>query len=129
MAPFPLNPKYFVTLDNIHERGDAVIDGGLAGELMQQGYVTLHGTEWATTSKAREFLRMYGKDQQYLSIVRAAWPNELLACVRQFEHNVHPDLSNEALKSLSNTGYISKTDVGTWFLTEKARDLLRRYKD
>jgi len=126
---FPIHPKYFITLDNIHQHGDAVIDGDLAGYLMQQGYVTLHGTEYATTSKGREFMRKFGNIPEFLSVVRADWPHQLLAALRKCEHNTDPKLSNEALQSLVNTGYLIHAETGSYLLTDKARDVLRKYRE
>ncbi|HSH72375.1 MAG TPA: hypothetical protein VK974_04880 [Methylophilaceae bacterium] len=126
---FPIHPSLFITLDSIHERGDAVIDSLKAKTLMDLGYVTLHGTDWHTTSKGRQFMKLYGRTPEFISIVRADWPHQLLASIRKCQYNSQPDLPNEALQALLNTGYLIHAETGSWMMTDKARELLRKYAD
>ncbi len=90
---FPLHSRYFVTLHNIYEGGDQLLDGELVNYLVREGYVLSQDRfGWALTNKGREFIKQFGNDREFVDIIRAQWPIDLLAILRRCEFNCRPNI-------------------------------------
>ena len=127
---FPLHSRYFVTLHNIHEGGDQLLDGELVNFLVQEGYVLSQGSfGWALTNKGREFIKQFGNEREFVDIIRAQWPIDLLAILRRCEFNCRPNIDENKLKDLIHTGYLNQIESGEYALTEKTKHLLIKYHE
>jgi len=84
---------------------------------------------WALTNKGREFIKQFGNVREFVDIIRAQWPIDLLAILRRCEFNCRPNIDENKLKDLIHTGYLNQTESGEYALTEKAKHLLIKYHE
>lgn len=126
---FPIDSKYFKTIYGIHQGADQPVDDELVHQLLIDGYVLSQGKfGWALTNKGREFIKTFSHDRDFIEVIRANWPTDLIAVLRRCEFNSSPDIPVQKLKDLVHTGYIVESSPGHYRLTVKGEQLLSKYQ-
>lgn len=129
-AIITLPSKYFITLYKISEGEFHKFDEELIKYLVDEEYVLTQGIfGWALTSKGREFMRQFGNDRDFLDVIRADWPNDLIAILRRCRSNSRPEISRSTLLNLVINGYLIEEKTDQYILSDSAKEILSTYHD